>query len=221
MGKMENTIKKIIKGMKSGEIIVESIEDFYYILELAKENLKLKKENIDESLLAEKLFEALKKEELIKEDVLKELEELIKANKENKKEINEDEEKKEKGKQKKGKKKEKINKSKLDIYKIKYPKLWEEVKELENAEELFLKQIKIKERDRKIKDIIEQKKKKERKRETRALIIFAKLMLKELSKNEIEKLLNKYSKEFIQKERGKEIDYSKYIWKLIEKRKEE
>jgi hypothetical protein len=103
----------------------------------------------------------------------------------------------------------------INTLKEKYQKLWEEVG---GDEELFLKLVKLKEKEKKFKEELKYKTEKERKREARALIILAKLLLKELDKEKLISFIETNKKEFIQKERKEEVDYSVYVLRLIEKK---
>jgi hypothetical protein len=108
-----------------------------------------------------------------------------------------------------------MNKEKLEIWKEKYKKEWEKFKALDNGEKLFYDYIKTKEKQKKIQEKLKAQAEKEKKREARALIILAKLLLKELDKEQLQAFIERHSADFIQKERGKEINYSKYILKLL------
>ena len=78
----------------------------------------------------------------------------------------------------------------------------------------LLKLVKIKEREKKLREQIASKTEKERKREARALIILSKIMIRE-NPNLINQVLSRYQQEFIQKESKDEIDYTIYIRRLL------
>ena len=101
----------------------------------------------------------------------------------------------------------------IEVMKQKYQKLWEEVG---GDEELFLKLVKLKEKEKRLKEELKYRSEKERKREARALIILCKLLLKELDKEKLISFIETNKDKFIQKERKEEVDYSKYVLKLIE-----
>ena len=101
----------------------------------------------------------------------------------------------------------------LEVLKQKYKKLWEMVG---GDEELFLKLVKLKEKEKKLKEELKYRSEKERKREARALIILAKLLMNEIRKEDLINFIEKNKDKFIQKERKEEIDYAKYVLKLIE-----
>ncbi len=107
----------------------------------------------------------------------------------------------------------------IDLLKQKYKKDWDYFKDIDNGEKLFLEFVKAKEKILKVKEKTKAIQEKERKREARALIILAKLLI-ELYPDRIEKIINQHKDKFIQKEGKKEIDYSKYIWKLIKNSKD-
>lgn len=102
----------------------------------------------------------------------------------------------------------------IDLLKQKYKKDWDYFKNIDNGEKLFLEFVKAKEKILKVKQKTKAIQEKERKREARALIILAKLLI-ELEPDLIKKVLIENNDKFIQKEGRKEIDYSKYIYKLI------
>ncbi len=104
--------------------------------------------------------------------------------------------------------------SNIDLLKQKYKKDWEYFKNIDNGEKLFIEFVKAKEKIRKVKEKTKAIQEKERKREARALIILAKLLI-DLYPNRIEKIINQHKDKFIQKEGKKEIDYSKYIQKIL------
>ena len=108
--------------------------------------------------------------------------------------------------------------SDLEMYKEKYKKIWEEYKNLDPllAEKLFLKHVRALERVNKIKHKLETVSERERKREARALIILAKIVLRE-NKDLARNILLNYANEFKGKEGKVELDYSKYIAKFINK----
>ena len=106
--------------------------------------------------------------------------------------------------------------NKLDFLKQKYKKDWEKFKDIDNGEKLFLEYVKAKEKLLKVKEKTKAFQEKERKREARALIILAKLFIK-LYPNNVKDIINQYKDEFIQKEGKKDIDYSKYILKMLSK----
>lgn len=108
---------------------------------------------------------------------------------------------------------------KVEIFKQKYPNEWKKFEYMEDGEKLFYEYIKAKEKLKQAKEKIQAISEKERKREARALIIFAKLVIKH-NKDFVLEFLSKYPDELVQKERGKEIDYSKYILKLLEQEQE-
>ncbi len=106
----------------------------------------------------------------------------------------------------------------LEVLKERYKKIWEQYQGLDSkiAEKLFLKHVRAIERIHKIQNKLEAVSEKERKREARALIIFAKIVLREhkdLAKN----ILLSYANEFKGKEGKVELDYSKYIAKFLNK----
>ena len=100
----------------------------------------------------------------------------------------------------------------IEVMKQKYQKLWEEIQD----EKLFLEIVKLKEKEKKLKEKLLSKTEKERKREARALIILCKLLIQELKKEDLINFIEKNKDKFIQKERKEEIDYSKYVLRLIE-----
>ena len=104
----------------------------------------------------------------------------------------------------------------INTLKEKYQKLYEEVG---GDEELFLKLVKLKEKEKRLKEELKLKSEKEKKREARALIILAKLLIKEIDKEKLISFIQTNKKEFIQKERKEEVDYSKYVLKLLEEMK--
>jgi len=107
-----------------------------------------------------------------------------------------------------------MNNEKLQLYLQKYKKQWERFKDLPDGIKLFYEWAKAKEKQKKIQEKLKAKTERERKREARALIILAKLMIKE-NPQLVEQLINKHYDEFKQKERGKEVDYAYYISKLL------
>lgn len=111
--------------------------------------------------------------------------------------------------------KQKKFKEKVEIFKQKYPGEWKKFEFLEDAEKLFYEYIKAKEKLKQAKEKIQAISEKERKREARALIILSKLLIK-YNKDFISDFIQEHKQELIQKERGKEIDYSKYILKLLQ-----
>ncbi len=111
--------------------------------------------------------------------------------------------------------KQKKFKEKVETLKQKYPADWKRFEFLGDGEKLFYEYIKAKEKMKKAKEKIQAISERERKREARALIIFAKSVIKH-DKDFVKEFLSKYPDELIQKERGKEIDYSKYILKLLQ-----
>ncbi len=111
-----------------------------------------------------------------------------------------------------------MNREKLEIYKQRYAKDWEKFKHLENAEKLFYEYAKAKEKLERTKEKVMAQTQKEKKREARALIILAKLLISHLGPEQVRHFVLSRRNEFIQKERGKEIDYSKYIFNLLDKK---
>ncbi len=108
---------------------------------------------------------------------------------------------------------------KLKTFKKKYPNEWKKFEHLEDGEKLFYEYISAKEKMKRAKEKIQAISEKERKREARALIILSKLLIR-YNKDFASNFIQKHSADFIQKERGKEIDYSKYILKLLEQEQE-
>ena len=114
-----------------------------------------------------------------------------------------------------------MNREKLEIFKQKYASEYEKFLnqfDKDTAEKLFYEYAKAKEKLKQTKEKIQAISEKERKREARALIIFAKLILKNIKKDEILNFIEQHRQEFTQKERGKEIDYSKYLVKFLEEK---
>ena len=103
-------------------------------------------------------------------------------------------------------------KENLEVLKQKYQNLWQEI----GDEKLFLELVRIKEREKNIKEKIKKKTEKERKREARALIILAKLLMKDIKKEELIKFIEAHKTDFIQKDKKETVDYSKHILKLLE-----
>jgi len=114
-----------------------------------------------------------------------------------------------------------MNIEKLNIYKQKYQKEYEKFKNkyisLDNDEldKMFYKHISLKEKQKQLDKKLKKKAEKNKKLETQALIIFAKLMLKIVSNEKINEILNRHKDYFIIKRKNKEIDLSKYIRKLM------
>lgn len=102
----------------------------------------------------------------------------------------------------------------LEQLKQKYKKEWEEA---QGDEKLFWKIAKAKETIKKTKEEIRAKAEEERKRRTRALILFATEFISD--KVEIAEMYMKYKK-LIAKEGKEEVDYTKYIIEEIQKVKE-
>ena len=105
----------------------------------------------------------------------------------------------------------------LEELKSLYPKVWEKYKGMEKelAEELFLEHVKALQKIKKTEEKIEKITERERKREARALIILSKILIKESPKL-VKEILERYQGEFQQKEGRVELDYSKYVRKLLE-----
>ena len=110
-----------------------------------------------------------------------------------------------------------VNMSDLEMYKEKYKKIWEEYKNLDPllAEKLFLKHVRALERVNKIKHKLETVSERERKREARALIILAKILIQN-HKDLVKETLSNNQDKFKSKEGKVELDYSKYILKLLQ-----
>ncbi len=104
----------------------------------------------------------------------------------------------------------------LEELKARYPRIWKKYEGLEKelAEELFLKHVKALQKIKKTEEKIEKITEREKKREARALIILAKIMIKENQKL-VKEILEKYKEEFKQKEGRVELDYAKYIKKFL------
>jgi len=109
-----------------------------------------------------------------------------------------------------------MNREKLEVWKEKYKKEWEKFEALDNGEKLFYDYIKAKEKLKKTQEKLKAQAEKERKREARALIILAKIILKTQKTEVIKSLIERNNNDFLQKERGKLIDYSQYIYRLLE-----
>jgi uncharacterized protein YktB (UPF0637 family) len=105
----------------------------------------------------------------------------------------------------------------LEELKRLYPKVWEKYQSLERelAEELFIEHVKALQKIKKTEEKIEKITERERKREARALIILSKILIKESPKL-VKEILERYQGEFQQKEGRVELDYSRYIKKLLE-----
>jgi methyl coenzyme M reductase subunit C-like uncharacterized protein (methanogenesis marker protein 7) len=105
----------------------------------------------------------------------------------------------------------------LEELKALYPKVWEKYKGMEKeiAEMLFLEHVKAIQKIKKIEEKIEKITERERKREARALIILAKLLLQENPKL-VKEILEKHQEKFQQKEGRVELDYSNYVRKILE-----
>jgi hypothetical protein len=104
----------------------------------------------------------------------------------------------------------------LEELKARYPRIWKKYEGMEKelAEELFLKHMKVIQKVKKTEEKIEKITEREKKREARALIILAKLLIKENPKL-VGEILEKYKEEFRQKEGRIELDYAKYIKKFL------
>ena len=100
----------------------------------------------------------------------------------------------------------------IEVLKQKYQKLWQECA---GDEKLFMSLAKVKEKERKLYEKLRSKTKIERSREARALIIFAKLILKTMKKDEVLSFLEAHKDDFLQKERNQLIDYSHYIRNML------
>ncbi|MFN3264818.1 MAG: hypothetical protein ACK42C_07950 [Aquificaceae bacterium] len=110
-----------------------------------------------------------------------------------------------------------MREKKLEMFKEKYQQDWERFRSelpTEKAEELFYKWALAKERLKKAKEKALAVSERERKREARALIILAKILIREMP-SKVSAILNEFPHEFIQKEGRQEVDYSVYVRRLL------
>ena len=104
----------------------------------------------------------------------------------------------------------------IEALKQRYPKVWAEYQNLDPAvaEKLFVKHVRALERVERAKRKLLTASEKERKREARALIILAKLIISE-HPDIVKQILSTRQIDFVGKEGAVEVDYSKYITRLL------
>ena len=105
----------------------------------------------------------------------------------------------------------------VEELKTRYQKIWAEYQSLDSviAEKLFLKHVRAIERVEKAKRKLLTVSERERKREARALIILAKLIISE-RQDVVKQILSHHISDFLNKEGAVLVDYSKYIYRLLE-----
>ena len=105
----------------------------------------------------------------------------------------------------------------IEALKQRYQKVWAEYQSLDPtvAEKLFLKHVRALERVEKAKRKLLTVSERERKREARALIILAKLIISE-HPNIVRQIVSNHVSDFHAKEGAVLVDYSKYIYRLLE-----